>query len=113
MTRPYDKAAYARWYRDNRAAKVEAVRQIGFELRLETLSLLGSKCRECGYDKDLRALHVDHVNDNGADERRRIGMGNVLRKYIRDQILAGSKEYQLLCANCNLIKGADRKGVKY
>jgi len=109
----WNKDSWQRWYKKNRQKKIDEVRQIGFRLRLEVLELLGNKCSRCGYNEDVRILHVDHVNDDGAAERRNIGSGNVLRKYIRDKILAGSCDYQLLCPNCNAIKEADRKGIVY
>lgn len=109
----WNKASWQRWYKKNRQRKINEVRQIGLKFRLEILELLGNQCSSCGYNADVRILHVDHVKDNGATERRTIGQGNVLRKYVRDQIVAGSKDYQLLCPNCNAIKEANRKGVVY
>jgi hypothetical protein len=76
------------------------------------LDLLGNKCVKCGFDNPL-ALQIDHVNNNGAEERRKYttnknGRFNGINlKYYRDlreKLKNGSKEYQLLCANCNAIK---------
>lgn len=64
------------------------------------LALLGGKCRECGFDNPL-ALQVDHVNGNGATERREITAAvRVLIRRVREH----PDHYQLLCANCNVIK---------
>ena len=85
------------------------------KLRVEIVSLLGGKCVRCGFE-DIRALQIDHVN-GGANKE-------VMKKYgkpysnchryvlIRDAILLGSKEYQLLCANCNWIKRFENKEIK-
>lgn len=63
------------------------------------------KCAYCGFT-DVRALCLDHINDDGAAIRkgqstwagwrlaRKLGMPDGL---------------QVLCANCNLIKEIERK----
>ena len=68
------------------------------KLRREALALLGDKCVMCGYS-DERALCIDHVNGGGKKELSKIGSHGVARK-VRD----GATGYQLLCANCNMIK---------
>jgi hypothetical protein len=81
-------------------------------LRESALAFLGNKCNspECRWlnedgslgCKDLRSLQIDHVYDDGAEERRKHGT-NVLKIYKR---VLEDKEgrYQALCANCNWIK---------
>lgn len=70
--------------------------------RNETLRLLGNKCAECGVD-DKRVLQVDHVNHDGANERKCYS-GAKYYRIILGKIISGSRDYQLLCANCNAIK---------
>jgi hypothetical protein len=63
----------------------------------------GSKCACCG---ELRFyfLTLDHVNNNGAQERKLLGgQQQVLSRLWKDQQL--STEYQILCYNCNCAKG--------
>jgi hypothetical protein len=75
------------------------------------LDLLGNHCVICGFNNPL-ALQIDHVNNNGAEERAKYrttknGKNQCSLKYyrvIREKLKQGSKEYQLLCANCNAIK---------
>ena len=80
------------------------------ERRAEIFKLLGDKCSnpDClvpGRCRDLRCLQIDHVNGSGSKERKRFnGHGPSFYKYVIKQIKAGSKKYQLLCANCNWIK---------
>jgi hypothetical protein len=71
------------------------------ERRLVVIGILGSKCAKCGFD-DYRALQIDHINGNGNKERK----DNKRNNYSAiKKILAGeTKNYQLLCANCNWIK---------
>lgn len=69
-------------------------------LRRAVITGYGGACKVCGFT-DARALHVDHVHDDGAAERRRVVAIQLLRRIIRDQWPAS---YQVLCANCNSIK---------
>lgn len=71
--------------------------------RQRIIDALGGKCVRCGFS-DVRALQIDHVNGNGAKERRQFKHYTSCRIMIYQKILNGSKEYQLLCANCNWIK---------
>jgi hypothetical protein len=74
-----------------------------FLIRGRILEILGNKCVYCGFS-DLRALQIDHINGGGEKERK-IHKGNSYYRYILKQLKTGSKDYQLLCANCNMIKG--------
>lgn len=75
--------------------------------RLEALKKLGNKCVSCGYS-DIRALHIDHVNNDGYKERN-------IRKSLNRKIaleLVDINRYQLLCANCNWIKRLENNEQK-
>lgn len=78
-------------------------------LRKLLIEVLGGECIECGF-KDPRALQVDHINGNGAEERRMSG-GNLTRKIIRS-VMGNENKYQLLCANCNWIKRFEKNEIK-
>ena len=87
--------------------------------KLNIIALLGGKCVCCGFN-DSRALCIDHIKGNGREHRRKFTASNGNfrgRKYymsIYRELLNGSMDYQLLCANCNQIKKYENKeGVKY
>lgn len=106
---------YKKWHYEN-PEKVLASRrkwQLNncFVYRYQILKLLGVICKNCGYDKDWRALHIDHVNGNGKRDRK-TNSGTYYKK-IKQKILKGSKEYQILCANCNWIKVYENKERKF
>lgn len=67
----------------------------------------GNKCSCCGFD-DPRALALDHVNNDGAEERKkwRGRMNFFYAKIIADGF---PPNYQILCANCNAIKEYERQ----
>jgi len=77
--------------------------------KAEIFELLGNKCanpynlEHGNFLSDPRCLQIDHKNGHG---KKDIGL-RCRTTYYRDvlqQLKAGSKNYQLLCANCNWIK---------
>jgi hypothetical protein len=76
-------------------------------LRMRIFELLGAKCVRCGFN-DVRALQIDHINGGGTKEIKKIGgVNSKYYKYIIKKIESGSKDYQILCANCNWIKRSE------
>ena len=73
-----------------------------------------SACVWCGF-KDLDALCLDHINDDGAADRKRrkiAGRGNTVsgsRTYEALYKAGFPPGYQVLCANCNMIKEVRRR----
>lgn len=87
------------------------------KLRTEIIQLLGSKCMQCGFS-DPRALQIDHINrningkyDRHCYERKSKGQ-EMYMKEVLASIKAGSKDYQLLCANCNWIKRFENNEIR-
>jgi hypothetical protein len=77
------------------------------EQRKEIIEAYGGKCAFCGFD-DYRALVIDHVNDDGNEDRRN-GLKHP-NDFYRHIIINGFPDkYQVLCANCNTIKEFERK----
>ena len=82
------------------------------KIRMEIFEFLGNKCSNpnCLVPNgciDIRCLQIDHVHGGGLREKIKIvGKNGNLQQYrfILRQIKLGSKDYQLLCANCNWIK---------
>ena len=80
--------------------------------REEILDFFGRKCVRCGFS-DSRALQIDHINGNGAEDRRIHSAGSLwgVPKLIEENPDRARKELQLLCANCNWIKRFENKEV--
>lgn len=71
------------------------------DLRTEVFNAYGHYCNCCGIDQ-YEFLTIDHVHNNGAEERREIGNNmKIVRKIIEDGFPSG---YQVLCWNCNAAK---------
>lgn len=79
-----------------------------FHLKEQIFELLGNKCIRCDFS-DPRALQIDHINGGGQKERKRFPSHKMFYMYVLRQLKAGSKDYQLLCANCNWIKRYENK----
>ena len=77
-------------------------RKLNDEMRKKVFIKLGDKCAWCGFS-DPRALQIDHVNNDGYEERKKSKSAN---HYMRmKRVLTDTNgRYQILCANCNFIK---------
>jgi hypothetical protein len=69
------------------------------------LNAYGNKCLRCGFN-DIRALTIDHIGGKASKQRKEISPRQLLFKIIKENY---PKEYQLLCANCNMIKMKENK----
>lgn len=78
------------------------IRAYNTRLRGKILAQLGIRCSKCGFD-DARALEIDHKNGGGTEERRRLSYPTY---YLH--VLRNLENYQVLCANCNMIKRRER-----
>jgi len=78
-------------------------KNLRYRYRLAVLDKLGNKCVQCGFT-DLRALQIDHVNGGGKKERREINNTTIFYRKVSESTDKGEGLYQLLCANCNVIK---------
>lgn len=101
-----DKLEYNRAYREkNRSLMYKKAQTYRLGLKNKVLDHYGRECKQCSFS-DYRALHVDHVDNNGAEEREKLGGKNFsgyrFYKYLIDQNFPIG--YQILCANCNNIK---------
>jgi len=79
------------------------------KLMIEIFSLIGQSCARCGIT-DKRILQIDHIKGNGY-AMRKIVKGTSQYEFMLGHIKKGSEDYQILCANCNLIEGIE-KGYK-
>jgi hypothetical protein len=108
-----DRSKYMKGYRIKNKGKIKKQQRKNntcTRIRNEIISLLGKKCSNIfnlphpDWCNDLSCLQIDHVNDNGHKERTMFKTTYKHYEYILQQIKVGSKNYQLLCANCNWIK---------
>jgi hypothetical protein len=67
-------------------------------LRQAVLDLLGGRCACCGVSEYV-FLDIDHINDDGAEDRRRAkGVATWRLALVEPQ------RFQVLCRNCNWAK---------
>lgn len=96
-------------YRErNREALRERNKRDRRVLKAEALARYGEACVRCGFSH-IGALQIDHINDNGAEERKALGgqhfSGTNFYRWLKKQ--GWPDGYQTLCANCNNIKQWD------
>lgn len=70
------------------------------------------RCVQCGFG-DVRALTIDHINNNGNEYRRKLGMeGNSQNFYYWLRRNDYPDGLQTLCYNCQMIKEIERRRLK-
>jgi hypothetical protein len=97
------------WYKAHPTYNAERNRRDRARIRKEIIVLYGGKCQKCGYDKDDRALQIDHIDGVPEIAKTRWHRGGV---GLYRAILRGDYPktlFQLLCANCNIIKKFENK----
>lgn len=71
-----------------------------YQLRMQFLEAYGGKCVCCG-EPEPDFLVLAHLNDDGADHRRRVGAGTGPYKDLRKRGWPQDEGIGILCANCN------------
>lgn len=106
-------AKYSKKYWSSRSKVRKRVRNQARKRRilakLEIFKFLGWKCSNCKII-DWRILQIDHIHGKGKIFRKSTGP-NYYEKILKD-LKNGSKNYQLLCANCNWIKRWEKGEIK-
>jgi len=100
---------YREYYHNNKNGIQEKVYEAGQKIRLEALQHYSSahpRCAHCNED-DIDVLCIDHINDDGAECRRRHGMGSHLFRWLKSANYP--KGFQVLCYNCNARKEAKHR----
>lgn len=83
--------------RENKRNKGNPARRV---LRDAALTMLGDQCTKCGFN-DKRALQMDHIMGGGNKHRKSLSSPTKYYKYVIED---NGNSFQLLCANCNMIK---------
>ena len=99
-----------RYYRNRDKINV-ALKQKITTLKCIALLAYGGKCTICNEER-VGCLHLDHINNDGAEHRASIGLkttkgGYRFYKWVVDQIAeigCPPSGLQVLCANCHALK---------
>ena len=60
-------------------------------------------CNKCRFN-NIKALEIDHINNNGCEHRKEIKGGHIYKWLIKNNFPDG---FQVLCATCNALKRID------
>lgn len=74
-------------------------------MREKLFNMYGHVCVICGFN-DKRALTLDHIKNNGAEERKSIGPRGPWQRAIKKY---RPSEYRILCMNCQFIERVKAK----
>jgi len=103
------KSYFRKYEHDHHKIRSDRVKRWYHRKKMEIFVLLGCKCIRCG-ESDWRCLQIDHVKGGGQKERKRFSCYFLYLNFVLKQIQSGSKDYQLLCANCNWKKRYEGSG---
>jgi len=70
------------------------------KVRENLVMAYGGKCVCCG-ETEMKFLALDHINNDGSKQRKKIGTGIQMYLYIKRNM---PNDIQVLCHNCNLAK---------
>lgn len=74
----------------------ECQQKRGFLRKIMLVNMLGGKCSECGYDKNLSAIDFHHLRDKTSQ----LDIRNLSNSSL-EWCLAEAKKCVLLCSNCH------------
>lgn len=75
------------------------------KLRTDVLNAYGHQCTCCG-EGTREFLAIDHINNDGAEHKRSLGLKSAQAFYTWLRTNNYPKEnFQILCHNCNMAKG--------
>jgi hypothetical protein len=83
------------------AKQRKRARRLAEKRRRAVIIHYGGKCACCP-EATFEFLEIDHINNDGAAHRKKIGMGNTYKWLIANNYPPG---FQVLCSNCNHAKG--------
>lgn len=72
------------------------------QIKAAFIAKYGGACRCCG-ETESEFLALDHVNNDGAEERKLFFNETIIRRLVRAEKI--DLNYQILCMNCNFSKG--------
>lgn len=113
--REYPWKEYQRRYRERHRAELK-VRNLQYFTRLKEEALSHYSrgvpvCKICGFS-DMRALTIDHINNDGLAERKRLNIHGGWHFYVWLKRQSYPEGYQVLCMNCQFIKEMERRKTK-
>jgi len=99
-------AYHRKWYEENKEHQRRVAREYRQRVKGEVLTHYGGEklaCVMCGEGR-LACLSIDHINEDGADHRRALGLGKSVHfcEWLKSQNYP--EGYQTLCMNCQWIK---------
>lgn len=99
------KIADAAKYERNKDKLTSGMKRYYRKLQSIVLMHYGNQCACCGENQTM-FLTIDHMDNDGAEHRKKIGIGHIFYRWLIDHDFPNN--FQILCNNCN--SGKHRNG---
>jgi len=107
------KPCYIKAYKRHAPEKRRQRRDYHHKLRLKAFKVLRDppECFHCFTD-DFRILTFDHINNDGAEERKQLKGNRVARQINKMTKEEARSRYQILCHNCNYLRRLEQTALE-
>ncbi len=94
------------WRSNNKNRVVGHSKKYRTRLKIDALKAYSNnkaKCACCG-EKEIDFLCLDHINNDGKEDRKKTGLGTSFLKWLKVHNYPKDLKLQVLCFNCNMSK---------
>ena len=94
------------YHHKNKERIAKRIKENRGKVKLETIGIYSANRNECNCckEKEIGFLTIDHIQNNGAEERKRLKINGGFEFYQYLKRKNYPKGYQVLCYNCNHAK---------
>jgi hypothetical protein len=92
---------HAQYIKGHKEEITKREKQFRKNLKREVFNYYGKVCACCG-ESHIVFLTLDHINEDGAEHRRKIGAGEAIYRWVKKNKYPSG--FQVLCFNCNFAK---------
>lgn len=93
-----------RWHSENKELHAKQMQDRKLVLKLEAMEHYGKVCACCQEPRE-KFLELDHINNDGAEHRQKVGRWRVgVNMFRLLKKLEWPLGFQFLCSNCNMAK---------
>ena len=100
----YRKSA-KKYYDSHKEQIIKHIKKRNEQFKFQVLNHYGDKCVCCGESHE-EFLTIDHINGGGNKHRKKFGISRISEWLVKNNYPEG---FQVLCMNCNFIKGTHNK----
>lgn len=94
------------WREGNKDKLTKYSKKYRTRLKIDALKAYSNNKAECACcgEKEVDFLCLDHMDDNGKEDRKKTGLGTSFLKWLKVHNYPKNLRLQVLCFNCNMSK---------